>query len=100
MEALHRWYVQIFYLIHLTPHYLIYHLTPQSALGGYSVIVCDVSDEANKQAYEEMVNRKWGLKNSVKRGKLDYDQVEAAIERVGFTTKIEELVCIFFGRPS
>lgn len=62
-----------------------------SALAGYSVIVCDINDEANRAAYDAMVESRWGLKASVQSGKIKYNEVEKAIPLVSFTTKMEDL---------
>lgn len=61
------------------------------AIAGYPVVVRDISDEAIDATRETVFNGKWGIKRAVELGKLKFDRAVAAMERVVFTTKVEDL---------
>ncbi len=61
------------------------------ATGGYAVIVRDINDEAIEATRQAVFEGKWGIKRAVEIGKLKFDDGLAAIGRVSFTTKIEDL---------
>jgi 3-hydroxybutyryl-CoA dehydrogenase len=61
------------------------------AIAGYQVIVRDLTEEILSDTRAELADRKWGLKRTVEKGKLGFDQAMAAVERVSFTTNVNEL---------
>lgn len=61
------------------------------AVAGYSVIVRDINDEVIEATRETVFDGKWGIKRSVEIGKLKFDEAVAAMARVSFTTRIEDL---------
>lgn len=66
-------------------------IAQMTALGGYEVVVQDISEEACQLARDEMVDSKWGMKRSVERGKITYQQCEDAIPRLRTTTDANDL---------
>ena len=62
-----------------------------SALAGYRVIVRDLTQEILDDTRDEVVERKWGVKRAVERGKLGFDQATRAIENVSYTLNVEDL---------
>ena len=62
-----------------------------TALGGFSVTVRDLTQQIIDDTREEVVDRKWGVKRAVERGKLGYDQAAAALELISYTTELEDL---------
>ncbi len=61
------------------------------ALAGLDVLVRDLSDEIIAATRAEIVDRKWGLKRSVEKGKISFDQALEAMDRIRFTTDIADL---------
>jgi 3-hydroxybutyryl-CoA dehydrogenase len=61
------------------------------AVAGYAVIVRDISDEAIQHTRDTIFDGKWGVKRSVELGKLKFDEGLAALNRLDFTTKLDEL---------
>ncbi|MEP6872200.1 MAG: 3-hydroxyacyl-CoA dehydrogenase family protein, partial [Anaerolineaceae bacterium] len=61
------------------------------AIGGYQVVIRDISDEAIEATRQAVFEGKWGLKRAVELGKLKFDDGVAAIARVNFTTALEGL---------
>jgi 3-hydroxybutyryl-CoA dehydrogenase len=61
------------------------------AINGYAVVVRDIHDEAIDATRETVFDGKWGIKRAVELGKLKFDSAVAAMERVAFTTKVEDL---------
>lgn len=66
------------------------------ALAGFDVLVRDLSDEINASTRAEIVDRKWGLKRSVEKGKISFDQALEAMDRVHFTTEVADLAEVDF----
>ncbi|MCH8949142.1 MAG: 3-hydroxyacyl-CoA dehydrogenase family protein [Chloroflexi bacterium] len=60
-------------------------------VAGFNVRVRDLADELNEKTRKTMVEGRFGLQGAVERGKLTQEQVDAALARLSFTTKIEEL---------
>ncbi|MCH7811657.1 MAG: 3-hydroxyacyl-CoA dehydrogenase, partial [Chloroflexi bacterium] len=61
------------------------------AVGGFTVLVRDLSDELNEKTREVMVDGRFGLRGAVERQKLTQAQMDEALARISFTTKLEEL---------
>jgi len=61
------------------------------AVAGYRVVIRDLTEQIIEETRAELCDRKWGLKRSVEKGKLGFDQALAAIERVSYSTKLEAL---------
>jgi 3-hydroxybutyryl-CoA dehydrogenase len=61
------------------------------AIAGYPVVVRDISDEAIAATRQAVFEGKWGIKRAVERGKLGFDEALAAMERVRFSTRLEDL---------
>lgn len=66
------------------------------AIAGYHVVVRDLTNAILDDTRAELIERKWGLKRTVEKGKLGFDQAIAAIERVGFTTEVDDLATCDF----
>ncbi len=61
------------------------------AIGGYQVVIRDISDEAIEATRQAVFEGKWGIKRAVELGKLKFDDGNAAIARVSFTTALSGL---------
>lgn len=61
------------------------------ALAGYSVVIRDINDEAIEASRDALCEGKWGVKRAVERGKVNFDDAVAAMGRVSYTTKVEDL---------
>ena len=61
------------------------------AIGGYQVVIRDISDEMIEATRQAVFEGKWGIKRAVELGKLKFDDGVAAIARVSFTTALEGL---------
>jgi len=61
------------------------------AIGGYEVIVRDLTDEVIEATKGAIFDSRWGMKRSVEVGKLSFDDCAAAIERLSFTTNLQDL---------
>ena len=66
-------------------------IAQMTALGGYKVIVQDISEDACQLARDEMIDSKWGMKAAVMKGKISYQECEAAIPRLTTTTSADDL---------
>lgn len=62
-----------------------------TAVAGYDVVVRDINDDAIHATKQAMFEGKWGIKRAVEIGKLKFDDGFAAMQRVSFTTKMEDL---------
>lgn len=62
-----------------------------TAIAGYDVIVRDINDDAIHATKQSLFEGKWGIKRAVEIGKLKFDDAVAAMERLSFTTKMEDL---------
>ncbi len=60
-------------------------------VAGFNVRVRDLNDELNEKTRKTMIEGRFGLQGAVERGKLTQEQVDVALARLSFTTKIEEL---------
>ncbi|MBW2060735.1 MAG: 3-hydroxyacyl-CoA dehydrogenase family protein [Deltaproteobacteria bacterium] len=64
----------------------------QSAiLAGYNVIVRDLTDEICEKAKDTIINGRFGIKSGVERGKHTQEEMDQALARLTFTTKVEDL---------
>ena len=61
------------------------------ALAGYSVVIRDINDDAIEASRQALCEGKWGIKRAVERGKVNFDDAVAAMARVSYTTKVEDL---------
>ncbi|MBM4411225.1 MAG: 3-hydroxyacyl-CoA dehydrogenase family protein [Chloroflexi bacterium] len=61
------------------------------AAAGYRVIVRDLSDELIEKTKDAIFESRWGIKRAVEIGKLEFDRARATMERISFTTKVEDL---------
>ncbi|MBG92367.1 MAG: 3-hydroxyacyl-CoA dehydrogenase [Chloroflexi bacterium] len=61
------------------------------AIGGYEVIVRDLTENIIQETKDSMFESKWGMKRSVEVGKLSFDNCVEAMERVSFTTDLNDL---------
>lgn len=61
------------------------------AVAGYMVVVRDISDEAIQHTRDTVFDGKWGIKRSAELGKLKFDEALAALNRLDFTTKLDDL---------
>ena len=61
------------------------------AIGGYQVVIRDISDEMIDATRQAVFEGKWGIKRAVELGKLKFDDGVTAIARVSFTTALEGL---------
>ncbi len=60
-------------------------------LAGYPVIVRDLTDEICEKAKDTIINGRFGLKGGVKLGKYTQEEMDQALARLTFTTKVEDL---------
>jgi len=61
------------------------------AVGGYRLIVRDLTQELLDKTRATIVDGRFGLKAGVQRGKLSEEEMEAALARIGFTTEMADL---------
>lgn len=61
------------------------------AIGGYDVIIRDLTQEILDDTKAEICDRKWGMKRSVEKGKLGFDQAMAAMDAIHYTTDFNAL---------
>lgn len=61
------------------------------AVGGVKAIVRDLDDRLIEKARDTMVDGRYGLKRGVERGKTTQQEADAALSRLSFTTKVEDL---------
>lgn len=62
-----------------------------TAIAGWDVIVRDLTDELIEATRQSAFDGKWGIKRAVERGKLGFDDAVAAMNRISFTTRVEDL---------
>ena len=62
-----------------------------AGLGGYRVTIRDLTQEILDDTRDEVIERKWGVKRAVERGKLGFDQAARAIENVSYTLDLSDL---------
>lgn len=64
----------------------------QSAiLAGFNVIVRDLTDEICDKAKDTIINGRFGIKGGVEKGKTTQEEMDQALARLKFTTKVEDL---------
>ena len=61
------------------------------AVGGYDVVVRDLTDEVIEETRGAMFEGRWGMKRSVEVGKLSFDRCVEAMDRVTVTTDVQDL---------
>jgi len=61
------------------------------ATAGYRAVCCDVADEVLEKAREDVISGRYGLERGVERGKLERETADAALERIHFSTSLEEV---------
>jgi 3-hydroxybutyryl-CoA dehydrogenase len=61
------------------------------AIAGYDVVIRDLTDQIIEDTRAEVCERKWGMKRSVEKGKLGFDQAVEAMSRIGYSTDIGAL---------
>jgi len=61
------------------------------AVAGYQVTIRDLTDALLTETRAEIEERKWSVKRAVERGKLGFDQALAAMGRVAYTPRVEDL---------
>lgn len=61
------------------------------AVGGVKAIVRDLDDRLIEKARDTIVDGRYGLKRGVERGKTTQQEADAALSRLSFTTKVEDL---------
>ena len=61
------------------------------AIGGYEVVIRDISDEAIAATHDAVFEGRWSIKRSVERGKLEFDAAADAISRISLTTDLGDL---------
>ena len=62
-----------------------------ASLGDFKVTVRDLTQEILDATRDEVVDRKWGVKRAVERGKLGFDQALRAIDNVSYTLELADL---------
>jgi 3-hydroxybutyryl-CoA dehydrogenase len=60
-------------------------------LAGHNVIVRDLTDEICEKAKDTIINGRFGFKGGVERGKQTQEEMDQALARLTFTTKVEDL---------
>ena len=61
------------------------------ALGGYEVVICDLTDEILAATSDAAFESRWGIKRAVEIGKLEFDRAADAMQRISFTTRTSDL---------
>lgn len=61
------------------------------AVGGFTVTVRDVNDEALQKSRSTIVDGRYGLKRGVERGKTTQEEADAALARLSWTTEVRDL---------
>jgi 3-hydroxybutyryl-CoA dehydrogenase len=61
------------------------------AIAGYQVTIMDISQQVIDDTRHEVVDGKWGIKRSVEKGKLGFDNAVSAIDLIGYTTDNNDL---------
>jgi len=60
-------------------------------VAGFNVAIRDLNDDLNVATRETMIESRFGLRGAVERGKLTQEQLDEALGRLSFTTKVEDL---------
>jgi 3-hydroxybutyryl-CoA dehydrogenase len=66
------------------------------AVGGFEVVVRDLDDDLIAKSRDAVFESRWGMKRAVEIGKLRFDDCVAAMERISFTTRLEDLADVDF----
>jgi 3-hydroxybutyryl-CoA dehydrogenase len=66
------------------------------AVGGYDVIVRDISDELVDATRDACFESRWGIKRAVEIGKLEFDVAVDAMTRISFTTEVADFADVDF----
>lgn len=61
------------------------------AIAGYQVTIKDISDQVINDTRHAVVDGKWGLKRSVEKGKLGFDNAFTAIDLIDYTLSDNDL---------
>ena len=61
------------------------------AVAGYPVTVRDVSEDALQRTRDSVFDGRWGIKRAVEIGKLKFAAAAAAMQRIDFTERVEDL---------
>jgi 3-hydroxybutyryl-CoA dehydrogenase len=61
------------------------------AIAGHETVCYDIADEALAKGREIVDTGRFGVKSAVERGKLTAEEAEAALERLTFTTDLDEV---------
>ena len=64
------------------------------ALHGYDVICRDLTDELNEKTRETVISGRYGYEGGIERGKLTREQVDQALARLKFVTRVEDLAAV------
>ena len=62
-----------------------------AAHADYKVTIRDLTQQILDDTRDEIVDKKWGVKRAVERGKLGFDQATRAIENISYTLELEDL---------
>jgi 3-hydroxyacyl-CoA dehydrogenase len=66
-------------------------IAQSAAAAGFDVIVRDLNDDLNEKTRETMIEGRFGLRGAVERGKLTQEQFDQTLERLSFTTNVDDL---------
>lgn len=61
------------------------------AIAGYQVTIRDLTQQILDDTKAEIEDRKWGMKRSVEKGKLGFDQAVTAMACIGYTADVSKL---------
>lgn len=67
-----------------------------AAVGGFEVVIRDLTDELLEKTRTTVVDTKFGLKRSVELGKLKAEDLQATIDRISYTTDVAGLADVDF----
>lgn len=62
-----------------------------AGIAGYQVTIRDLTQEILDETREELIERKWGVKRAVEKGKLSFDNAMRAIENTSFTLDLADV---------
>jgi 3-hydroxyacyl-CoA dehydrogenase len=60
-------------------------------VAGFNVRIRDLNHELNEKTRETMLEGRFGLRGAVERGKLTQEELDAALERLSFTTTVDDI---------
>lgn len=61
------------------------------AVAGYDIVLRDLNDELLGKSRQTIAEGRFGLRGGVERGKITQQQMDEALARIKFTTKVEDL---------